>query len=364
MTPLDAAGLALLAIKDRRLTAALIRADRGRSTAEDLEALSPRDAGEPLLHWACRCRAAKRRPPAWQQELDRLVHDAERQLRQADDLGIAAIPVGDRRYPTLLSAIADPPPMLWARGDLSAWAEPTVAVVGSRAATPYALKMAGELAIDLAAVGIVVVSGLARGVDSAAHRAVLAARGRTIAVLGCGVDRIYPPEGKDLARDMQKAGAIVSELPPGTPPLRHHFPLRNRIISGLSRAVIVIEAPEKSGALITAAAAAEQGRDVMVLPGQATGGRNRGGHLLIRDGASVVESASDVVAELWSGGTFASPAPQFRATTLPETVDFTVDDVAAQTGDPPHVVLARLLELELAGQIQRIEGGRFIRVLT
>jgi DNA processing protein len=362
MTALDAAALAVLAQTDRRLIAAVLRAAADRSTAEDLEALVPREPGEPLPAWACRCRTSHRHPLLWRHELDRIMRAAGEHLTHAAAHGISAIAIGQPDYPPLLASIADPPPVLWSRGDISSALLPTVAVVGSRAGTPYALAMARQLALDLARAGIVVVSGLARGVDSAAHRAVVNAHGRTIGVLGCGVDRIYPPEAGELARNMQRAGAIVSECAPGTPPLRHHFPLRNRIISGLSRAVVVVEAPEKSGALITAAAAAEQGREVMVVPGQATG-RNRGGHLLIRDGARVIETAADVIEELALAGLFEHHLAARLPLSLP-SVDFTVDDLAAQTGESPNVVLARLLELELAGQIQRIEGGRFVRVLT
>jgi DNA processing protein len=363
MTPVDASALALLARKDRRLTAAMIRADAGRLTSEDADALPPREPGEPLVHWACRCRASKERPLTWQQELAHLTREAHQQLERAAALHISAITIGQPDYPPLLAAIADPPPILWTRGDISASRHLTVAVVGSRAATPYALTMARQLSMDLSSAGITIVSGLARGVDSAAHRAVVSVKGRTIGVLGCGVDAVYPPEAADLARQMELAGAIVSEFPAGTPPLPHHFPMRNRIISGLSAAVVVIEASEKSGALITASAAAEQGRDVLVLPGQAIAGRNRGGHLLIRDGAKVVETANDVLEELAGAGASAC-AGAVLAAPFPRDVDFTVDDVAAQTGEPPNVVLARLLELELAGQIQRMEGGRFVRVLT
>jgi DNA processing protein len=161
---------------------------------------------------------------------------------------------------------------------------------------------------------------------------------------------------------MAYAGAVVSEFPPGVPPLPHHFPMRNRIISGLSSAVVVVEAPEKSGSLITASAAADQGRDVMVVPGQVTGARNRGGHLLIRDGAKIVESADDILQELSIERVGGPAARQIAA--LAEPHEFTVDELAAQSGELPNVVLARLLELELAGQIQRIGGGRFVRVLT
>jgi DNA processing protein len=221
--------------------------------------------------------------------------------------------------------------------------------------------MASRLSVDLARAGIVIVSGLARGIDSAAHRAALAGGGQTIGVLGCGLDRIYPSEHQDLAAAMAVSGAVMSEFPVGVPPLPHHFPLRNRIISGLARAVVVVEAGEKSGALITAGAALEQGRDVLVVPGASIGARNRGGHQLIRDGARLVESADDILNELgWpSAPLFGSGEPGMDH--LPESVAFTVDDVANASGQPPNVVLARLLDLELEGRIQRIEGGRFVR---
>jgi DNA processing protein len=221
--------------------------------------------------------------------------------------------------------------------------------------------MARRLSGDLANAGFVIVSGLARGIDSAAHAAALASGGATVAVLGGSIDRVYPREHVDLARNIQGAGALATEFPPGCPPLAHHFPLRNRIISGLSHAVVVVEAPEKSGALITAAAAAEQGRDVLVVPGPVAAGRNRGGHLLIRDGARLVESADDILAEI--GGPVRSRQQQrsFEFGDLPKTLDFTVDDVAEQTGESASLVLTRLLELELSGQIQRIGGGRFVR---
>jgi DNA processing protein len=272
-----------------------------------------------------------------------------------------ALAISSPAYPPLLSQIPDPPPVLWVDGQVDALMHLSIAIVGSRAATPHGLEMAARLSGDLARAGVVVVSGLARGVDSAAHAAAVDAGGRTIGVLGCGVDRIYPAEHRDLAALMTHAGAVVSEFPAGVPPLPHHFPLRNRIISGLSRAVIVVEAGEKSGALITATSALEQGRDVLVVPGPSANGRNRGGHLLIRDGARLVETAADVLAELGgeSSGPASGPVPELDH--LPEAVEFTVDDVAAATGEPASVVLTRLLELELAGRIQRIEGGRFVR---
>jgi DNA processing protein len=360
MTVSDAAGLACLGLHDRPLVAAILRAIAGRSTAEDLEALEPRLPDESVLAWACRCR---RRPRATSGHCDEWSHTraaVDAQLARAARIGVQTIPFGDPTYPTRLAAIADPPPLLWLRGQLAALSGPAVAIVGSRAATPYALQMSRRLATDLAAAGVTIVSGLARGVDAAAHRAVVEADAVTVGVLGCGIDRIYPVEHGELATRMHVRGAVIGEFPPGVPPLPHHFPLRNRIISGLAHAVVVVEAPEKSGSLITASAAAEQGRDVMVVPG-AAGPRNRGGHLLIRDGAKLVESADDILQELDIDRAIASNLPTLAA--LTDMAEFTVDEVSAQTGELPNVVLARLLELELSGQIQRIGGGRFIRVI-
>ena len=361
MTLSDAAGLAILALHDRRLVAAILRVCAGRGTADDTDALPARGTDESVLAWACRSRQ-RGAAAADTGELRRIMQDAERQLARALAQHIVAIPFGDVRYPPLLAVTPDPPPMLWVRGQVDALCSTAIGIVGSRAATPYALEMSRRLAIDLTSAGVTVVSGLARGVDSAAHQAAVAAHGRTIGVLGCGVDRIYPAEHAGLARAMEAAGAVISEFPPGIPPLPHHFPLRNRIISGLAIAVVVVEAPEKSGALITASAAAEQGREVFVIPGSAADGRNRGGHLLIGDGAKVAERADDIFQELGIGRAVALQLPEMAS--VPAHAAFTVDELAEQTGELPNVVLARLLELELCGQIQRIGGGRFVRVLT
>ena len=217
----------------------------------------------------------------------------------------------DPAYPALLNCIPDPPPVLWTRGDLAVLSLPAVAIVGSRAATPYALDVAARLAGELAARGVAVVSGLARGVDSAAHRGTLEANGPTIAVLGSGLDRVYPAEHRGLADTISRSGVVMSELAPGGLPLAEHFPLRNRIISGLSLAVVVVEASEKSGSLITARCAMEQGRDVMAVPGSVLSGRNRGSHSLLKDGAKVVESADDILEELgWPAARPRESAPQ------------------------------------------------------
>ncbi|MGE3889648.1 MAG: DNA-processing protein DprA [Vicinamibacterales bacterium] len=273
------------------------------------------------------------------------------------------VSLGATSFPERLSHIPTPPERLWIRGDASSlpgFTTPSIAVVGCRAASRDGLENARALADGLARAGVVVVSGLARGIDAAAHRAALAAGGCTVAVLGSGLGRLYPPEHVGLAEDIAGTGALVSEYPPHTVPQPHLFPRRNRLISGLADVVVVVEAPEKSGALITASAALDQGKDVMVVPGRVPGGPNRGGHLLIRDGAKLVETAVDILEDMgWLGRTPPDGAP---ARTAPELVEFTVDEVASETGEPTAVVLARLLELELAGQIQRIGCARFRRV--
>jgi DNA processing protein len=267
-------------------------------------------------------------------------------------------------FPERLRPIPSPPRQLWVCGDaerLPGWSTPAVAVVGSRSASRDGLALAHDITTGLARAGIVIVSGLARGIDSVAHRATLDANGLTIAVLGSGLDRIYPPEHAELAAEVSGSGAVVTEYPPAMAPHAGTFPMRNRIISGLADAVVIVEAPERSGALITASAALEQGKDVMVVPGRVAGGRNRGGHLLIRDGARLVETADDILQEM----TWAMPALG-RALALDpdqaaQLVEFTVDDVTAQTGEPPPVVLARLLQLEISGQIRRVGFARFAR---
>jgi DNA processing protein len=258
-------------------------------------------------------------------------------------------------FPRLLREIANPPTCLWTRGDVALFGPAAIAIVGARAATREGLEIAYQIAGDLTRAGMVVVSGLARGVDAAAHAGALDAGGKTIAVLGTGIDRVYPSENKALHERIAASGLLVTEFPPGSPPDLFHFPQRNRIISGLSRAVVVVEAREKSGSLITARLAGDQGRDVMVVPGPTRSGQNRGGHALLRDGAKLVESAVDILQEL---GLDSTGVPVHQSL---ETVEFTVDDIAAQMQIPAGEALARLLEWELTGEIQRIGSGRFIR---
>jgi DNA processing protein len=305
-------------------------------------------------------------------ELAVLLSRAAAALQRAVAHGLAPLVWSDPSYPVALTTIIDPPPVLWVRGSVAALNLPSVAIVGARAASEYGQSVAARLARDLAGAGIVVVSGMARGIDSAAHRGTIAASGTTVAVLGSGADVVYPPEHGELAVEIARRGAVVSELVPGTPPLPRFFPQRNRIISGLCRAVVVIEAGEKSGSLITARAALEQGREVLAVPGNVLTGRNRGGHALLRDGAKIVESADDILEELGMAplGAACSSAsrsagdravdPVLASLTPGEPSD--LDAIAERTGLAPTRLLPRLFELELQGVVARAGGGRFVRV--
>jgi DNA processing protein len=367
MTHLEAALLALIGCSHRSLQSAMMRIVLGRPTEDDAQ-IPPLLPAEARFDWMVRlasqvhaARSRNGRRPSGP-----LHAVACAQLARAARLGIWPLALGEDAFPPQLAAIADPPPVLWGRGHRADLLRCGIALVGSRAASTYGLTMARRLAADLAAAGVVVVSGLARGVDSAAHHGALEGGGRTIAVLGSGVDRVYPPEHQELAARIEAAGAVVSELAPGTPPRGFHFPRRNRIISGLAAGVVVVEAPEKSGALITAAAALDQGREVMVVPGPVLGGRNRGGHALARDGAKVVESADDILGDLGpvsSAAAGRSPRTESHPLLrhLTEGVEYTVDEVSTLVALPITRVMAELLELELAGRIQRVGGARFVR---
>jgi DNA processing protein len=290
-------------------------------------------------------------------------------LARARDQGILPVCWSSPDYPPLLAAIPDPPPVLWLAGRLEALLQAHIAIVGSRGASPYGLECAGTLATALVGRGFGVVSGLARGIDAASHRGALKGGGVTVAVLGCGTDVVYPPEHRALVRDIAVRGAVVSEFAPGSPPEAFHFPRRNRIISGLASGVVVIEASEKSGAIITAHAALEQGREVMAVPGNVLTGRNRGSNGLIKDGAALIEDADDVLAALaeWAaiGPPRAVPGVEERDRLLAAMVEgepYDIDQLAEACGLAPAALLSRLLALELRGRVRREGGGRFVRV--
>ena len=299
---------------------------------------------------------------------------AHDQLDRAARLGIAAVGFHDPRYPPLLREIHDPPPLLFGRGRVEVLQETGVAIVGTRRCSPYGGEVARAPPGRGPGRGLAVVSGMARGIDAAAHEGALTA-GATVAVLGCGADVPYPPSNRDLYDRILAEGAVVSERPLGHGPSAGSFPRRNRIISGIGLGVVIAEAPERSGALITARCAAEQGREVFAVPGEVTNRRCHGGLALLRDGACLVRSAEDVVEELWprlpdhvrNAGAPADGARPMAGDhsdpllALLETGTRPMDALTRDSGLPPAVVAARLLELELAGRVESLPGGAWAR---
>jgi DNA processing protein len=288
----------------------------------------------------------------------------ETEARRAEELGIRIVGRDEADYPDWLRRVYAAPPVLWVRGALApSEGRRAVAVVGSRAATGLGLAFARTLARDLASAGMTVVSGLARGIDTMAHRGALDAHGRTVAVLGSGLDRLYPAENDGLARAIALDGAVVSEFPLGTGPWKGNFPRRNRVIAGWSRATVVVEAGARSGALSTARAALEEGRDVMAVPGHPAQPAAEGTNALLRDGAALVRGAEDVLSELG----LAAPAKVEAAPAggllgaLPRGVPAGVDEIQARSGLALPELLARLAGLELDGAVVRLPGALFLR---
>jgi DNA processing protein len=289
---------------------------------------------------------------------------AEAELKHAKRLGIDIVGRDEDRYPQWLRATHTPPLVLWAKGTLIGdEGMASVAVVGSRAASPLGGAFARRLAADLASAGVVVVSGLARGIDSAAHRGALDASGRTVAILGAGLDRIYPPENTTLAAQIDAAGAVVSEFPLGTRPWKSNFPRRNRVIAGWARGVVVVEAGSRSGALSTARAALDEGRDVMAVPGHPAEPQAEGTNSLLRDGAALVRGAADVLAELGlARPPRREPVPDDAVLrVLASGVPAGVDEILQLTRLALPTLLARLSELELGGRVERLPGALFVR---
>jgi DNA processing protein len=303
--------------------------------------------------------------------------EAERELAAARALGVRLIALHEAAYPARLAEIDDAPPLLAVRGNVAALARPMVAMVGSRNASAAGAKIAAQLARGLGEAGIVVVSGLARGIDAAAHRASLA--GGTVAVLAGGHDRVYPAEHAPLLDEILEHGAAVCEMPCGWEPRARDFPRRNRLISGLSVGVVIVEAAQRSGSLITARFALEQGREVFAVPGSPLDPRAHGANGLLKEGATLVTEAADVIAAIEPilGQPMAVPAPspaaapQFEAETetdpdgeerdgiagLLGPTPVAIDDLVRLSGASPATVRRVLLELELAGRIERHGGG-------
>jgi len=295
-----------------------------------------------------------------------------REGERARAMGIGVIPLGDDRYPENLRQIYDPPIVLYLKGDLCPEDSLAVAVVGSRRSSPYGRQFARRLARALASEGVTVVSGMARGIDTEAHLGALEAEGRTIAVLGSGMDRIYPPENRQLASQIAHHGAVLTEFPLGTPPERWNFPVRNRIISGLSLGVVVVEASSRSGALITASLALEQGRSVFAVPGYAGAVTSRGTHSLIRQGAKLVEDPEDVLEEILpqyegKGETEKAGAPEVSKeermlVELLETGPMHIDELSRRVSLDAAKVSALLTQMEIKGIVLQMPGKVFTLV--
>ncbi len=309
---------------------------------------------------------------------------AAQELERVRKLGCDLINYADARYPEALRQTFDPPVVLYARGEAALLSAPAIAVVGARKPSPYGLAVAERLAADLATRGLVVISGLARGVDSAAHRGALSA-GKTIGVLGCGIDVCYPSENKRLKAQIEQKGLVISEFPMGAFAAPQNFPIRNRVISGLALGVVVVEAAQYSGSLITARLAMEQNREVFAVPGNITNKLSWGPNTLIKQGAKLVQDWKDVVEELpaqvrrllaaGSEETEGAPAASLFTESLSEIeralygllkVDesMQIDQVlAALPQHSPSEILAALLELEIKGRIRQLPGKNFVKAL-
>jgi DNA processing protein len=296
------------------------------------------------------------------------------EFEKADELGVQIVTLVDEAYPALLREIDDPPMALYVRGSLPIDPARSIGIVGTRRGTRYGKMVAGRFASQLALKGLTIISGLAAGIDTAAHQGTLDVGGRTVAVLGCGLDYPYPKRNQPLLAQLVEDGAAISEYPLGTRPAKWTFPQRNRILAGLSRGVIVVQAPERSGSLITARLALEQGREVFAVPGNITTMTSAGTNRLIKQGAKLVDSVDDVLVEfpdLWERQ---RPAPEEEADEEPELAErerlvydliglepVHVDDIIARADLSPTEASHVLLLLQLEDLIDEVEGGRFIR---
>ena len=353
----------------------------GRSTARRLLAAcgSPEavfrtaEASLRAIAGAAAAQALKQPPPP---EFAERLAAAQAWLAGGGDRSVLTL--GDPAYPPLLLQTADPPLLLYVQGDPARLLQGAVAIVGSRHATPQGLANAQAFGAALSQQGLVVVSGLAHGIDAAAHEGALAGPAGTVAVVGTGLDRVYPPANRALAHRIAANGTLVSEYAPGTPPLPEHFPQRNRIIAGLSLGTLVVEAALQSGSLITARLAAEAGREVFAIPGSIHAPQAKGCHVLLKQGAKLVETAQDILEELRPGhalqtalplgqpseadaaGAAAGPADPLLEALGHDPV--TLDALISRTGCPAPELMARLMTLELDGLVARLPGGLYQRL--
>jgi DNA processing protein len=296
---------------------------------------------------------------------------AGKELRLAEEAGITLLCWDDPLFPPLLKEISDPPPILYVLGSPQLLSAPGIAIVGARAASSYGLQVAERMATELARNDLVITSGFALGIDTAAHRGALAASGKTIAVMGCGLDIIYPSQNKKLHGQIASHGAIISETPLGTPPEGFRFPARNRIISGLSLGVVVVEAAHRSGTLITAHQALEQGRDVFAIPGRIDSPKSEGCHRLIQEGAKLVHSATDILEELALAAAPAAetkpqapplPPEEDKVFSLLEVYPRNIEEIIEAAQLPAHRISEILLNLELLGLVASLPGKQYQRL--
>jgi DNA processing protein len=295
------------------------------------------------------------------------------ELKRVAELGLTVIDCESETYPAMLKEIYDPPLVLYAKGDVTVASRPGVAVVGSRHTSVYGTGMAKKLGYQLGYAGLSVNSGLARGIDTAAHQGALAAKGKTVAVFGCSLDTVYPPENRALAEKIvEEGGLLLSEFPLGTPPDRQTFPMRNRIVSGMSKGTVVVEAGAESGALITAKMALEQGRTVFAVPGRVDQPHSKGCHQLIKEGAKLVEGVEDILADfefLFPEAAQPKARPALDQLSGEEAKVFEVlggeelhvDIIIRKSGLPSPVVSSSLLRLEMRKLVRQLPGRIYVR---
>ena len=300
---------------------------------------------------------------AWKKQFN-----LEESFKKLSKYNISIVTIQDKEYPDKLKNIYSCPPLLYYRGNIASLKSKSLAIVGSRKATIHGQQIAEKIAFDLAKAGFAIVSGMARGIDSWAHRGAIKAQGETIAVLGCGIDIVYPPENKKLYNKIRLSGVVVSEFPPEMPPEAKNFPRRNRIISGLSDGVIVVEAAQKSGSLITAELALQQGRDVFAVPGSILSPYSKGTNSLIQQGAKLVQNANDILEEYGLSIT-SKVEPKEKMELCPvqrsivqffSTEPITLEEIIRKTGLKPELVISQLTVLEIKGIIKQLPGQKYI----
>lgn len=304
-------------------------------------------------------------------------NDIKNELNNAEKNNIKIVPYYSNEYPSNLKAIYDPPLVLYIRGNIIENDIMAIAIVGSRACTYYGKVQAEKISRSLAQIGFTIISGMARGIDSAAHDCALKAGGRTIAVLGCGLSRIYPKDNQELADKIVENGAVISELPLSTPPDNRNFPPRNRIISGLSLGVVIVEAALRSGSLITAQWALDQGKEVFAVPGPIDSAHSKGSHKLIKEGAKLVEGTDDIIEELGplseslktrNGIEVKDPrslrlnGQEAKIFSVLSNFPLGIDDIIKATNLPPSVVASTLMILEIKKAVKQLSGKRFVKV--